>query len=448
MFNVRFLPISLFLLFLLLGLIYSITTPLFEAPDEVWHYAYVRYLVEERALPDLTDTDSGAYQEVAQPPLYYAVAALASGFVPDEDLVDLMWHNPSFGYQAGGTVNDNKNMLIHTEREGFPWRGAVLAIRLARFVSLVFGLLTVVAAWGLGREAFPQQPIWGLSVAAVVAFTPQFLFISSVASNDSAAAALSTAALWAIARTVNRGTTRRRSATIGVLVGLAALTKTSCTLLGPLAAMGLAFACRPRDRKALCFVGHFLLVTLIALAVGGWWYLRNAILYHDPFAFQAHVDTPWGRAIPLTIGELLAQLPIVYASFWGGFGWGHVEFPTWVYVALGIIPATSLAGWGWAIKRRRFPDSGPLFLLALTWWLVVLLALLLWMRQVWAAHGRLLFPLRLAQVYHQHRCTVLVSRSQDGEWISQIAERFGVRPTRGSSHRGGARGLPDREAMG
>ncbi len=56
-------------------------------------------------------------------------------------------------------------------------------------------------------------------------------------------------------------------------------------------------------------------------------------------------------------------------------------------------------------------------------------------------HGRLLYPLRLMQIYRQHRVTVLVSRSRDGEWISQLAQRFGVLPTRGSSHRGGGRGL-------
>ncbi|ETX08694.1 lysophospholipid acyltransferase family protein [Candidatus Entotheonella palauensis] len=56
-------------------------------------------------------------------------------------------------------------------------------------------------------------------------------------------------------------------------------------------------------------------------------------------------------------------------------------------------------------------------------------------------HGRLLYPLRLMQIYRQSRVTVLVSRSRDGEWISRIAQRFGVLPTRGSSHRGGGQGL-------
>jgi 4-amino-4-deoxy-L-arabinose transferase-like glycosyltransferase len=390
--DVRSVPVFLLLLFLSLGLVYSVATPLFEAPDEAWHYAYIRYLVEHRALPPLTGTDSGAYQEVAQPPLYYAVAALASGWVPDQDLTDLMWHNPGFGYQAGGTINDNKNMLIHTEREWFPWRGAVLGVRLARFVSLAFGLLTVIATWGLGREGFSQQPAWGLGVAAVVACTPQFLFISGVVSNDSAAAALSTAALWAIARVVNRGPTLRTSLATGVLIGLAALTKTSCLLLGPLAVIGQISAPRPRERKASRVLGHLSLVTVAAVAVGGWWYVRNVIMYRDPLALYVHLGTPWGRATPLSIRSLVAQLPRLYRSFWGAFGWGHVEFPSWLYLASGVTVAASLVGWSRALKRRRLPGSGQVFLLALAWWSLVFLALLQWMRQVWAPHGRLLFP--------------------------------------------------------
>ncbi|MEA3341903.1 MAG: glycosyltransferase family 39 protein, partial [Chloroflexota bacterium] len=304
----------LLVLFGVLGLSYSLVTPVFEAPDEVWHYAYVRYLAEERALPALTGDASGAHQEVAQPPLYYAIAALVSGLAPDDDLPDLMWHNPGFGYQAGGAVNDNKNMLIHTGhtghtgRERFPWRGAVLAIRLARFVSLGFGLLTVFATWGLGREAFPQRPALALGVAAVVAFHPQFLFISGVASNDSAAAALSTAALWAIARILNRGSTIRRSVVIGLLLGLAALTKTSTLLLIPLATIALALAPRHSSfaiRHSPLVIGHWTLVighwSLVIRhwslvighwsLIGAWWYIRNAILYGDPFGFRVHTNT-------------------------------------------------------------------------------------------------------------------------------------------------------------
>ena len=60
----------------MLGLIYSIVTPIFEAPDEVWHFNFARHVALGRGLPSLRDNDSGAYQEVGQPPLYYLVAGL------------------------------------------------------------------------------------------------------------------------------------------------------------------------------------------------------------------------------------------------------------------------------------------------------------------------------------------------------------------------------------
>ena len=145
---------ALLVAFTVLVLLHGWATPLFEAPDEVWHYAYARWLAEGHGLPAMTDNASGANQEVAQPPLYYGVAALLSAPFPDSDLDALFWHNPGFGYQARGLVPDNKNMLIHTSAEQWPWRGAVLTVHVARLASLLFGLLTVLAAWGLGYETF------------------------------------------------------------------------------------------------------------------------------------------------------------------------------------------------------------------------------------------------------------------------------------------------------
>ncbi|MDF1514742.1 MAG: hypothetical protein P1S60_13115, partial [Anaerolineae bacterium] len=134
--------------FILLVTMHNAVTPVFEAPDEVWHYNYVRWLAEGHRLPSMDNDDSGANQEVAQPPLYYLLAAVVSRPFPDDDLHDLFWGNPGFGYQATGTAADNKNMLIHTARESWPWTGAVAAVHAARLTSLFFGLWTLLAAWG------------------------------------------------------------------------------------------------------------------------------------------------------------------------------------------------------------------------------------------------------------------------------------------------------------
>jgi|YNPNPStandDraft_1061719.scaffolds.fasta_scaffold00567_11 hypothetical protein len=383
----------LLLAFLILGGVYSALTPLYEAPDEVWHDAYVRWLAAGHGLPPLGEDLSGAYQEAAQPPLYYLTAAAVRRFFPDADLEMLMWHNPGFGYQAGGTVNDNKNMLIHTARERFPWRGAALAVHITRLVSLLFGAATVVVTWGVAREAL-NRPWAALLAAALVAFTPQFLFISGVVSNDSAAAALSTAALWSLARVLRRGATLRRILVAGGLAGLAALTKSSALLLLPLGLLALAFA---RGNGGTCPSllkrgGWMAALALAAGVIAGWWYVRNAVLYGDPLGLGAHIGTPWGRAAPASFATLLAELPKVYRSFWGAFGWGHVEYPPWVYLALGLIPLTGLVGWLLAWRRKCVVGHGPVLLLTGGWGALVFGALLQWMRQVEAPHGRLLFP--------------------------------------------------------
>ncbi|MGQ9467655.1 MAG: DUF2142 domain-containing protein [Anaerolineae bacterium] len=379
------------ILFAVFGSLYSAITPVYEAPDEVWHDAYVRWVARGNGLPPLDEDRSGAYQEAAQPPLYYLVAAAVRRLLPDDDLPSLMWHNPFFGYQAGGTVNDNKNMLIHTDRERFPWTGAARAIHGTRLVSLLFGLVTVAATGLLAWEAVGERGGGAipLRAAALVALTPQFLFISGIVSNDSAAAAAATLSLWAAARVLRRGGTPRRALLLGLLTGLAALTKTSALLLFPLALAALLLAPQGTARQKI--VGALWMLGC-ATAVGGWWYGRNALLYGDPLGISRHVQTPWGRQAPASLATLMSEMPRLYRSFWGAFGWGHVEYPAWLYVALGGWVALALVGWGWALRRRSLPVSPRVLLLAATWCGAVFLALLQWMRQVEAPHGRLLFP--------------------------------------------------------
>lgn len=55
-------------------------------------------------------------------------------------------------------------------------------------------------------------------------------------------------------------------------------------------------------------------------------------------------------------------------------------------------------------------------------------------------HGRMLYFLKLYE-YLGARVTVLVSQSRDGEVVAQLLSRFGFQTIRGSTSRGGARGL-------
>lgn len=55
-------------------------------------------------------------------------------------------------------------------------------------------------------------------------------------------------------------------------------------------------------------------------------------------------------------------------------------------------------------------------------------------------HGRMLYFIKLYE-YLGSWITVLVSHSRDGELVAQLLSRFGFQTTRGSTSRGGARGL-------
>jgi 4-amino-4-deoxy-L-arabinose transferase-like glycosyltransferase len=426
--------------FTLLVMMHGFTTPIFEAPDEVWHYAYVRWLAKGNGLPAMDNDDSGANQEVAQPPLYYAIAAAFSLPFPDDNLDALIWGNPGFGYQAPGTLPENKNMLIHTPQERFPWRGAALTIHATRFTSLFFGLVTIIAAWGLGYETFGTRR-GALVTAMLVAFHPQFVFMCSVVSNDSAAAALSTATLWSIAYIVHKGLTTRRALVAGILVGLAALTKTSTILLFPLSGVTLLWSVLKDDvtkpkklltrltdlQTSILPLASFILAVLL---VGGWWYTRNTILYGDPLGMSSHLDTLWGRPEPATLIDLLPELPLLLRSFWAAYGWGHITWPEWVYAILWI-------GSGYFIVKsirsilshftnidKAAINTLTIFAVAGLWFAGIFAALIQWMRQVEAPHGRLLFPalgawtLVIANgMVTSQTSKVESQKSQVGHWI-------------------------------
>ncbi len=377
----------LLLLFALAGVLHNWATPIFEAPDEAQHYAYLRWIVRTHTLPPLDDDRSGAAQEVAQPPLYYVTAALLTAPLDDGDLLHHLWHNPGFGYQAPITRAEDKNMLIHPSEEFRCWEDGVLVVHLTRLVSLLFGMMTVAAAWGIGWEMFGSQR-GALTAAALVALQPQFVFISSVVSNDSAAAAFSAIALWLMMRLLRRGVTAGNVLALGMSVGAAAATKTSALPLLLPAVIVVGWRTLPQRWRA---ARSLLLLGVAAALVGLPWYLRNLLLYGDPLGLTRHVRTLWGYAEPLPFSALVAQLPTLWRSFWGAYGWGHVGWPLWVYWLL-LLELGGALLYGWIAWHEGHPRLRGGVVLSLLWWGMVLALLLYWMRQVEAPHGRLLFP--------------------------------------------------------
>ena len=183
-------------IFVLLAGTYSVITPMFEAPDEMHHYFYVKHLADRNPLPIQDATQESLWaQEGSQPPLYYALAALVTSWIDAGDPLDLLWLNQHANL-GDPQQPGNKNRVIHTEQEAWPYQGMVLAVHVVRWLSVLMGAGTVYLTYRLADDLLPGRPGLPLAAAALVACIPQFAFISGAVSNDNLVVLLSTLALW------------------------------------------------------------------------------------------------------------------------------------------------------------------------------------------------------------------------------------------------------------
>ncbi|MBN1285310.1 MAG: glycosyltransferase family 39 protein [Anaerolineae bacterium] len=339
--------------YLVLALAYGIVNPIHEATDEVRHYRFVRYLVNERALP-VQDRLVAPNIQAHHPPLYYLTAALASFWVSTPDLDAEPPMNPYWAYRLYEVGADNKNLYVHGPDEAFPWQGPALAAHLARMVTAAWGAAAVWATYLLGLAAFDDKWL-GVGAAALVAFNPQFLYLSGAVNNDVPAAAAGAAALLLSVRWVTAdraaGHPRRRAAWLGLAYGLAILTKMHMIVLGGVIALALLWAAA-RDRAWRRAFEAAAIVIGAAALVSGWWFVRNVQLYGDPTGF-VRVAEIWGARDPGdTLSWAFMELPMAWSTLWGRFGYGQIPLPDIFYSMMGVVCGVGLAGLALYLPRK------------------------------------------------------------------------------------------------
>jgi len=386
--------ISLILLaFLGLGVTYSVVNPLFESPDEVWHFEYVRYLAEGHGLPvsDLV-SERPWHQEGSQPPLYYLLSAALTFWIDTGDAEAVIRYNP---HAAVGLADapDNKNMMAHTRLEAFPYHGTVLAAHLVRLLSVLMGATTVLCTYLIGLTLFPGRYTLAALAAAITAFNPQFVFISASINNDNVIVLLCSAAILLLMR-VWRGEDRPSyMILLGLIGGLAAISKLSGLALLPFIALVLVVAAW-RRRSLPALVGWGARIGMPLLAVAGWWYWRNWRLYGDPLGLAAMFAVLPARTEGPDLAELLARAEGVWRSAWAVFGWFNVVAEPWLYGVYTGLTLAAIAGLGfWIVRQLRKGDRAALLAAAwlALWCLTVMAALVGWSQKRYP-QGRLLFP--------------------------------------------------------
>ena len=405
--------------FLALATLYSVTTPIFESPDEIWHYPVIQHIATGHGLP-IQEPGTGQLwqQEGSQPPLYYLLGAAATFWIDTSDLPQRLWNNPH-AHIGIPLADGNKNVIVHTAAEDFPYRGTVLAVHLIRLLSVLLGAITVLLTYRLALAVFPGRVALAAGAAAVCAFIPQFLFISGSVNNDNLVTTLAALALWQVVRLLQGDNSPGHLLRLGIVIGLAALSKLSGLGLLVLAAASLVMVSWQRRSLRLLLQGGILVVAPVAL-LAGWWYARNWTLYGDPTGINVMLDVIGRRPQLASMRQLLAEAEGFKISFWALFGAVNVLAESWVYRVFDLLTILAVLGllllwarWlqGWfslarsrlaesrttdkepalsKAKGRKTKDQKQLALLAL-WIGVVLASFVRWTQMTMASQGRLLF---------------------------------------------------------
>ena len=431
-------------LFLIVGTIYAITTPPFEASDELWHYPMIRHLADGNPLPvQVFDPQlAGPWkQEASQPPLYYYAGAALTFWIDTADMDAVRQENP---HVDNGLITEdgNSNLVMH-DPQASQWQGALLALHLVRFMSLLMSAVTVYLTYRIARAAFAGRPEIALGAAAVNAFLPMFLFISGAVNNDNLAIMLASLALLLMITTVARTDQRMRSGRsvetwrhigawllLGSVIGLAVLTKQGTIGLIPLA-WGTCFLAAWLEKTSaeaqsgmetlrvlllalLRSIGYFILVLLPVVLIAGWWYARNVRLYGDLLGWSAFFAVLGQRAHPASLLQLWGERRGFLMAYWGLFGGVNIPMPGWTYAVFNTLLVIAAAGFflvmiqigrswlgstpgSWNSLQNvvnnvlRFIVDRFALVAALLFSLAVVIGLIRWATTTWSSQGRLVF---------------------------------------------------------
>ena len=343
-------------LFLFLGLAYARVTPAWQAPDEPAQYNYVAHLADTGQLPVL---EPGDYPDGKVPIGPQARPADISAFRYEG-------HQPPLFYALEAVV--------------YKLRASVFALRA---LSVLLGAALLPALFLCARRVLPGRPWLALGVAAFAAFIPMHLSVAGSIENDSLADLVLTLLLLAFLA-------GWPAVALGALLGLAALTKVTIYLPAVLLGIAALLAVRrARLRWALTAGG-------VALAVCGWWFVRNGLTYGwadvTVQGRQAEVAASQAQTGVFGLSQLENFIATGFHSFWGQFGWMSIPLPERDYRVL--IALTLVCGAGWLLLAWRRTWTMP----ARAWWGLGLTwagtvgGLLIYNLKFVQPQGRYLFP--------------------------------------------------------
>jgi hypothetical protein len=344
---------AIVVLYLILGTLYAVYTPDWQAPDEPAHYNYVKYLAEQHRFPILKPGDY---------PAGYLEEIKTARFPPEMSIEPIRYefHQPPLYYLLATPIYQ----LFERGAAG----GSLLPLRL---LSVVLGALLLFVIHWAAQALAPDRPWLALGATAFVAFLPMHIAMSAAVNNDTLAELILATILLLAVRYVKleavvpgHGADTRLLILLGVTTGLALVTKSSIYVALPLVLLAVGLKVFWLEDGSLwrgTKAGTAYLLPAIGLALP--WWLRNMAVYGstDFLGLGRHNAVVAGQLTTAEFvagtgfGQLLHDFFFTsFRSFWGQFGWMGVLVDERIYQALAILSALAIVGFGlWALRTWR-----------------------------------------------------------------------------------------------
>jgi 4-amino-4-deoxy-L-arabinose transferase-like glycosyltransferase len=381
----RYLPLLIILgLYLAVAVSYSFSVPVWEAPDEPAHFAYIHH-IRTKGGPPVQSFEQGKNEVETghHPPLYYYLGAIVTLPLDISDFSAIKT-NPYFSFS---NIDGGVNRFDH-EGESQLYPNTLTAVHLVRLLSVLFGAGTLVCTYFAALLLFggkswqwAQNGLVPATLATVlVGLLPQFGFISGAVNNDNAViffCALITLLCLRLALIRHSSlVTRHLSlhyplftfAFLGLAVGLGMLSKYNAAAYIPMVGLALLIGAGQRRSWAYFWWGS-LVSGAVCIAVAGWWFVRAQVLYGDPLGWEmwrsSFRSVDQSDTFRLT-GEFVAHVwERWFNSYWGYFGWFNLPLDADVYKWLGRLGLLMVAGLGgllvFSLIGKRFRLRGEFF---------------------------------------------------------------------------------------
>ncbi len=321
---------------LALMLAWSVVVPSFRGADEHVHHDLLRHLTQTWTYPDYDEllVSHRTLALLGSSPVYPADAPPARAEQATDRSERAGWADLGPDVRDGPPNQIAQHPPLYYEPTAaivraidpdgtVPLDRVVWELRLLNILTLV-GVPLVAA--DIARRFTSSVPVI-LSAAATVLAVPQLAHEGATVSNDPLMVLLGSLTLAGVARLLTGDRRWRTAVATGVVAGLALFTKGFAVPLVP----AVAIACLlplwwdRRGEGGAAVVGRSAVVAGLALVFGGWWWIRNIVVFHNPQpGVGLRPRVPVDVDVVHFAGNFTHRL---VGSFWGNVGWREAHLP-------------------------------------------------------------------------------------------------------------------------